>query len=214
MSINMTPRRKKQDDGIARPRSIREIPAYLGKVISGFFGRLLYVVSLVWEAAPALLIAMIFLCLLDGVLPVVGAYISKDLLNKVASLIGVGGEGDFITVIRPLVFLFVLYFVYLLLKKLLARLNTMVTNISGELVVNHIKLKIINKAKQVVFCKKRDEYQHISHYIFFAQQLFYLKSHKFQTYIQQVLLASYSHQLLIPHQHHIHSITNPRTHPN
>ena len=149
MSINMTPRRKKQDDGIARPRSIGEIPAYLGKVISGFFGRLLYVVSLVWEAAPALLIAMIFLCLLDGVLPVVGAYISKDLLNKVASLIGVGEGGDFVTVIRPLVLLFVLYFVYLLLKKLLARLNTMVTNISGELVVNHIKLKIINKAKQV-----------------------------------------------------------------
>ena len=145
----MTPPPKKQSDGIDRPKSLREIPSYIRKLISGFFERLFYIVSLVWEAAPALLIAMIFLCLLDGVLPVVGAYISKDLLNEVASLIGAAHSGSAIELFRPLILLFVAYFVYLLVMKLLVRINTMVTNIAGELVVNHIKLKIIGKAKQV-----------------------------------------------------------------
>ena len=147
--INMTPPPKKQSDGIDRPRSLREIPSYIKKLISGFFERLFYIVSLVWEAAPALLIAMILLCLFDGVLPVIGAYISKDLLNEVASLIGRVHSGSAIELFRPLILLFVAYFVYLLVMKLLTRVNTMVTNIAGELVVNHIKLKIIGKAKQV-----------------------------------------------------------------
>lgn len=145
----MTPPPQRQSDGIDRPKSIREIPAYVAKLVSGFFKRLFYIVSLVWEAAPALLVAMVFLCLLDGVLPVIGAYISKDLLNEVASLIGTSPMGNAMEALRPLIILFVAYFVYLLLKKLLVRVNTMVTNISGELVVNHIKLKIIDKAKQV-----------------------------------------------------------------
>ena len=90
----MTPPPKKQSDGIDRPKSIREIPSYIKRIVSGFFERLFYIVSLVWEAAPALLIAMVFLCLLDGVLPVIGAYISKDLLNEVASLIGRSATGS------------------------------------------------------------------------------------------------------------------------
>ena len=136
-------------DGIARPRSLREIPSYIKKLVSGFFERLFYIVSLVWEAAPALLVAMILLCLLDGVLPVIGAYISKDLLNEVASLIGRSHGGNALELFKPLIILFVAYFVYLLVMKLLSRVNTMITNIAGELVVNHIKLKIIGKAKQV-----------------------------------------------------------------
>ena len=144
---------KKQSDGLAKPKSIKEVPAYLMKMIKGFFSRLFYIVSLVWEAAPWMLVAMIVLCILDGVLPVVGAYISKDLLNEIADLIGASSLGDlskdlFVTM-KPLIFLFVMYFVYLLLKKIFARFNTMVTSIAGELVVNHIKLKIIYKAKDV-----------------------------------------------------------------
>ena len=153
LSVNMTPKRKKNSDGIERPKSLLELPSYLKKVISGFFSRLFYIVSLVWEAAPALLVAMVALCVFDGILPVIGAYISKDLLNEVADLIvyaGQGGSfGEVYETLKPLIFLFVFYFIYLLLKKLLARLNTMVTNVSGELVVNHIKLKIIGKAKEV-----------------------------------------------------------------
>ncbi len=151
--INMSPPHGRPTDGFERPKSLREIPSYLKKVITGFFTRLFYIVALVWEAAPALLVAMVFLCLLDGVLPVMGAYISKDLLNEISALIlatGIGAVSENVLItFRPLIFLFVLYFVYLLMKKLLTRLNTMVTNLSGELVVNHIRMKILNKAKTV-----------------------------------------------------------------
>ena len=145
---------KKQTDGLKKPERLSEVPSYLFKRIKGFFCRLFYIVSLVWEAAPLLLIFMVLLCLLDGVLPVVGAYISKDLLNLVAEFIGKGISSsgslyeDIIVNLRPLIFLFVAYFVYNFLKKILSRLNSMVTNIAGELVVNHIKLKIIGKAKE------------------------------------------------------------------
>ena len=142
---------KRLNDGIAKPKSLRELPSYLKKRIGGFFSRLFYIISLVWEAAPALLIVMMLLCVLDGVLPVVGAYISKDLLNEVQKLIGSSHLSDvwediFLTM-KPLIFLFVAYFVFLFLRKILGRVNTMVTSIAGELVVNHIKMKIINKAK-------------------------------------------------------------------
>ena len=40
-------------------------------MILGFFGRLLYIVSLVWEAKRSILFVLALLCLLDGVLPVI-----------------------------------------------------------------------------------------------------------------------------------------------
>ncbi len=142
---------KRQTDGIPKPKRLREVPLYIKRRIGGFFKRLFYIVSLVWQAAPAMLIAMAVLCLLDGLLPVAGAYISKDLLNEVQKLIGSASLGNifeniFVTM-KPLIFLFVAFFVFQFLKRILNRINTMITGIAGELVVNHIKMKIITKAK-------------------------------------------------------------------
>ena len=152
--IPMSPRPpKKQDDGIKKPSSIKEIPSYLCKVTAGFFKRLFYIVSLVWEAAPWMLVAMVVLCILNGVLPVAGAYISADLLNEIASLIGTASKNapmeEVVATLSPLLLIFVAYFVYLLLRKIMQRFSSMVTNLSGELVVSHIRLKIIKKAKNV-----------------------------------------------------------------
>ena len=154
MMYSMGPRPPKpQTDGLEKPNRLSEYPAYMLKRAKGFCSRLFYIVSLVWESAPLMLIAMSVLCILDGVLPVAGAYISKDLINGIADLIGASSVGsiteNLLEVMRPLIFLFVAYFIYLFLKRLLGRINTMITGIAGELVVNHIKLKIINKAKTV-----------------------------------------------------------------
>ena len=144
---------KRPDDGIKKPEGLRDVPRYVWECVKGFFTRLFYIVKLVWEASRLVLISMMLLCVLNGILPVIGAYISKDLLNEVASLIGSTASGSvmenvFVTM-RPLVFLFVAYFIYLFLNRLFGRINSMVTGIAGELVVNHIKLKIINKADEV-----------------------------------------------------------------
>ena len=144
---------KTPTDGIEKPKRISEIPSYIAKLLAGFFGRLFYIVTLVWEAAPLMLVTMILMCIADGVLPVVGAYISKDLINAIAGLIGSASLGNpldnILVTMRPLITLFIFYFIYLFLNKILLRFKTMVTNISGELVANHIRLKITTKAKDV-----------------------------------------------------------------
>jgi ABC-type multidrug transport system fused ATPase/permease subunit len=153
MPPGVPPYKRKINDGLEKPKSLREVPSYLKKVISGFFSRLFYIVSLVWEAAPLLFAAMVLFCILNGILPVVGAYISKDLLNVIAELIGKAASDtlaeDIFIAIQPLLWLFVFYFVHSFLSKMVTRLNTMVTGMAGELVVNHIKLKIVGKAKEV-----------------------------------------------------------------
>ena len=136
-----------------RPKRLRDMPRFLFGIVKGFLTRLFYIFSLVWKAAPALLVAMVLLCLLDGVLPVFGAYISRDLLNEIALLIeqrgaGIITEASF-EVMRPLLFLFIMNLVYLFGRKVLSKLGSMTTSIAGELVVNHIKLMIIGKAKEV-----------------------------------------------------------------
>jgi len=140
-------------DGIEKPKKLSEYPVYMLKRIKGFTSRLFYIIKLVWQSAPFMLIVMALFCLLDGVLPVVGAYISRDLLNAISALITERMNGtltaDVWQALSPLVFLFLMNLLYLFLKKALGRVNSMVTGISGELVVNHIKMMIINKSKDV-----------------------------------------------------------------
>ena len=150
-------------DGIEKPKRLSELPSYLKKKVGGFFKRLLYIVSLVWATSPWLLLAMIALCLLDGISPVLGALVSKELLNGVADLIGASHLGtayeDLFITMKPLIFLFVLYFIYLFGRKVLMRLNTMVTGIAGELCANHIRVMIMKKARDTdMSCFDRPEF--------------------------------------------------------
>lgn len=142
-------------DGIPRPNGLKEVPGYLLRRAKGFVSRLGYIIGLVWEASPKMLIAMCMLCVFDGVLPVIGAYISKYLINNIAALLieSPAASGsvatDIYKTLEPVVFLLILDMIYLFMKRVLSRVNTCVTSIAGELVVNHIKVKIINKAKTV-----------------------------------------------------------------
>jgi ABC-type multidrug transport system fused ATPase/permease subunit len=149
------PPRRHMDDGIKKPNGIKDLPRYIKQRVGGFIFRLFYIIGLVWETAPMILILMALFCILSGVLPVIGAYISKELLNEIAELIGVEAspsgslKEDVFTTLSPILFLLLLEFLYLFFRRILDRLNAGVTAIAGELVVNHIKLKIINKAKTV-----------------------------------------------------------------
>ena len=140
-------------DGLKKPDSLKEVPVYVFRRIKGFLSRLFYIIGLVWQTAPAILIVMTLFCVLEGLLPVVGVYISSELLNGIADLLGKNTSGsltyDLFTTLRPVIFLFVLYFSYQFLSKIITRISAMVTGIAGELVTNHIKMKIITKAKTV-----------------------------------------------------------------
>ena len=132
---------------------LRELPRRALLTAGSFFSRLFYIISLVWSAAPLLLVALVVFCLLDGVLPVLGAYVSRDLLNEIARLISEKSLGlidkDAFEALEPLLFLFLLNLLYLFGRKVLTKLSVMTSQLAGELVVNHIKLSIINKAKEV-----------------------------------------------------------------
>ena len=140
-----------------RPKNLKE---FFG-VIGTFFARLFYIVRLVWETNPWILILLAFFCIADGLLPVLGAYISKDLLNAVSDALHDGeamnaissGAFSFSSLVEGflgvVVFLLIFYFVYQFLHKILARISNTVKQLAGELVCNHIKLKIIEKAKSV-----------------------------------------------------------------
>ena len=147
----MPPKRPTFNDGIEKPKKLSDVPVFLVKKAKGFFSRLFYIFALVWQSAPLVLVTMMALCLLDGVLPVFGAYISSYLLNEIADLIVDRNLGliteSALDAMRPLIFLFILNLVYLFMKKALSKISTMVTGIAGELVVNHIKLNLIGKAK-------------------------------------------------------------------
>lgn len=146
---------KPLNDGIPRPERFRDVPRYLLKRIKGFTSRLGYIIKLVWEASPKMLITMCLLCIFDGVLPVIGAYISKYLINNIADLLMTAPNAsgnvsiDLFKTLEPVVVLLMLDMIYLFMKRVLSRINTCVTSIAGELVVNHIKVKIITKAKTV-----------------------------------------------------------------
>ena len=152
--FGIPPRRRRLEDGIKKPERLRDYPAYFWKKTTGFLFRLFYIIGLVWAAAPIMLVLMALLCVFDGVLPVLGAYISKDILNEIAALIGAVSktgdiENEIFVQMQPVIILFITYFVYTFVKKILGRLNSMVTAIAGERVANHIKMNIITKARDV-----------------------------------------------------------------
>ena len=125
-------------NAVEKPKNVWQIPRYLWILISGFFSRLFYIYSLVWETKPMILVFMMLIAVLNGVLPVAGAYISKLLIN---ALIGSTAEG-FNLVAK----LMIIQFVYLFAVRLIALADSLIMRISGELVSNNIKQIIMNKA--------------------------------------------------------------------
>lgn len=142
--MNMPPPPRYNTPLTKKPNSIKDVPRYLREVITGFFVRLFYIVSLVYEAKKSILFTLALLCILDGVLPVIGAYISAELLNRLSWAIA-GTLTDF----SPVFWLLLAFFAYQFVNKINARISTMTTRIAGELVSNHIRMKIISKAREV-----------------------------------------------------------------
>ena len=146
--FQMPPDRRAIDQyRIPPPKHIKEVPGYLAKVFSSFFKRLAYIIKLVWEASPAIVFVMSFMALFDGVMPALGTYISGQLINKLAYAYSANTKE--LTNLSIIVWLLVAQFGYLLFTSIIRRIDGIVVRISGELVSNHIKVKIMEKAKEI-----------------------------------------------------------------
>lgn len=131
-----------------KPKSIREVPSYIARVTAKFFRRLLYIYRIVWETGPWILFVMVFMAVLQGILPILSAFVGSRILNGLAeaypavSAVAASIPG---TVMTFLIMSFVISFV----QSVASRINNTVMNISGELVANNVNLKIMNKAREV-----------------------------------------------------------------
>ena len=126
-----------------KPKSIKDVPRYLKNITKSFFSRLFYTVGLVWEARPSLVFLMIFMAIFNGVSPVVGAYISANLINVIAEALMKTATSD--EVLIALIW----QFGFTVVNSLVNTVNNILTRISGEVVTNHIKTKIMKKAKEI-----------------------------------------------------------------
>ena len=123
------------------PKSLKEVPAYLKMILGGFFSRLFYIYSLVWETRPWMLFVMLFMSVFNGVMPLLGAFISKNLIN---ALIDAKNQ-EFRTILHLLIF----QFAYLFLLRIVASVDSMLNRTFGELVVQNIRQKIMHKSDEL-----------------------------------------------------------------
>ncbi len=129
---------------VPKPESIGGVPKYLKELISSFFSRLFYIFRLVWETKRSLLFIMIFMSVFNGVMPVIGSIIGAKIMNKLAE--AYSGVQMAFGVIGVLL---VLQFFYTFVNQAVTRLYATVTSISGEQVSNHVKMLIMDKAREV-----------------------------------------------------------------
>ncbi len=131
-----------------KPESLREVPGYLWRTISKFVSRLIYIFGIVWATRPWILFFMVFMAIFNGVTPVIGAFINKELLNTLAAayVAAVGGMPSQLSVVAGLL---ILRFGFNFFTSMISRISNIVNNIAGELVVNYVNLQLMHKAKDV-----------------------------------------------------------------
>lgn len=138
------------------PHRIREIPNYLKETVLGFFVRLAYIVRMVWQTGPWILILMVFTAVLSGILPMVGSLLSREILNELQAVIAEravseAGGASFAAVFwgSMVMLLLIFFFLYRILNQVVNRLSTAVTRIAGEKVVCRVRLQIMEKASEL-----------------------------------------------------------------
>ncbi len=147
---------------IPKPKSFKEVFPYLWKLFSAFVCRYAFIFKLVWEASPLILIVMMLVTVMTGLFPVIGAKIGAELLNAVGDAIinrnelatNFASSNIFENVSALFIhtnigLLIAFEFLYLIIHSIVTNAYNAFLNISGEKVANHIKIKIITKAKSV-----------------------------------------------------------------
>ena len=137
-------------------------PKHNNKVTRSFISRYAYIFKLVWEASPAILIVMSLASLFNGLFPILGAYVTSQLLNEIVeaytcaqglAATGMAGNLVFEQVFNnpeiQIVFWICIELAYLITKNLVNNAYNAFVTVSGEKVANHIKVKIISKSKDI-----------------------------------------------------------------
>lgn len=129
---------------LEKPKKLKEVPGYLKKLLSEFFGHLFYIIKLVWETNPLILLAMCVFSVLNGLIPVANSVIGAKIINALAGVV-TGVTTSF----QSIAYLLVMQFACIFISGIVGYVEGIVVNVAGELVSNHIKTKIMRKAKEI-----------------------------------------------------------------
>ena len=129
------------------PTGLSDVPRYLRDILGGFFGRFGYIVTLVWRTGKWILFLLTFVALFRGVSPVIGALISKGVLNGLQQVVTDGAAGDFFR--SDVFYLLVWMFAYRIIVQVINEVTRALNRIAGELVVRQVKTQMMEKAKNL-----------------------------------------------------------------
>ncbi|MBQ4327631.1 MAG: ABC transporter ATP-binding protein [Clostridia bacterium] len=146
------PPRMFEYEKIPKPKSFREVPSYLKKIVSGFFSRLVYVFRLVHETGRWIFAALTVVTILQGIVPVVLTYVSKYLLNALQTMHGKGsGIEEFTTLgisSDNILFLLIAMSVLGIFNTVIWQVSGAITKIASERVTMQVRIRIMQKAKE------------------------------------------------------------------
>lgn len=131
-----------------KPKNIKEVPGFVARLIKNFFSRLFYIFALVWETRPWILFALLFIAVIQGFMPVIKSLVAAGILNELTAVIVAKSAGEAVSMDQTMKLL-IIQFALIFATSIINNIETLVTRISGELVVNHVNVKIMNKAKTV-----------------------------------------------------------------
>ena len=132
-------------DKVSPPRSVGDVPRFLKELLGGFFKRFFYIVGIIWQTGHWILFLMTFLALFNGLTPVIGALLSKEIINELQA-----ADTPVSEFFHSRIFILLIYlFIYRVLKRLALTAGTAVDSLSGELVIKQIKLRIMNKSHEL-----------------------------------------------------------------
>ena len=134
---------------VAPPKDFKDLFRYLKEVFGGFFTRFFYVVTLVWASGKWIMFLLSFIALFQGITPILGSLISKEILNELQNIISSGAlpASQFWT--SPILYLLIFFFSYQLLLRIVNNVSSALNQIAGEKVVQQVKLRIMEKSKRL-----------------------------------------------------------------
>lgn len=135
-----------QQAQVAPPKNISDLPRFLKELLGGFFTRFFYIVKLVWQTGWWVLFSLSFVAIFKGVAPIIGALISKNILNALQAVIQTGGMTESAFWSSNIFYLLIFLFVYRLSLTVINNVSSAVNRIAGEKVVRQVKLQIMEKS--------------------------------------------------------------------
>ncbi len=134
---------------VKKPKNILDVPRFLFDIFSGFFKRFWYIVRLVWRTGKWILFLLTFVAIFNGVMPVIGSLISKNIINELQKVIQIGHlpKEEFFT--STVFYLLIYFFVFRIGRRTVTNIANALNRIAGEKVVMTVKMQIMEKAKEL-----------------------------------------------------------------